>query len=441
MKTEYPNVLILTRNAWNDGNCSGNTLSNFFGDWPKDRLANAFFRAENIENDVCQTYFCVTEQDIIKSILGKNKSVGRVVSYQNKTLADISVLAECDIVQSKNIYGFFAHHRWTVALWLRDFLWGIGRWKNDSFDDFLYNFKPEVIFMPCYDSVYMHRILWYVRKKTNARIVLFTGDDTYTLHQVSYSPLYWINRFINRHTMKKSVDMADTLFVISDLQKQEYDKIFKRDCVILRKGRDFNDLCQPKEIPNHPIRLVYTGNIHAGRWKTLAYLAQAVKKINANGQKMILDIYSLSAKSEKIISALNIDGASKTMPPASNVEIHEALSDADILVFVEPFDKKERLKWRLSFSTKIVDYLASSRPILAIGPKDLSSMNYLMQNDAAFCITDVDNLKEQLLRIVNNTNLLHEYVIKAWNCGKQNNSSEQVRYTLFQVLTGNNHDS
>lgn len=438
---KFPKVLVMTRNGWNN-NCTGSTLSNFFSEWPKDRIANAFFRAEVVDNNICDLYYRATENELVKKLLRKG-SVGRILDYSQvkKTEYGFDVKEnEKDNSDTKKCYSFFSRHRWMLALWARDFLWATGGWKNKNYDEFLEGFKPDVIYMPCYDSVYMHRILWYTAKKTGARVVMFTGDDTYTMKQFSLSPLFWINRLINRHTMRKSLKITDTLFVISDLQKKEYDKIFKRDCVILRKGGDFNAEFSPKPQVGKPIKLVYTGNIHSGRWKTLAEMAAAIKEINKDEEKLMLDIYSLSPKSKEMMEALNIDGCSRLMPPATDEQIKKALIDADVLVFVEPFELREKLKWRLSFSTKIVDYLASSRAIFAVGPAELSSMDFLKRNDAAFCVCDNAEIKNQLLYIFNNQEVVGEYAGKAWSCGQKNNRIEDTRNILFTHLQGDKYD-
>ncbi len=431
----YPKVLILSRNAWNN-NCTGNTLTNFFSGWPKDKIANAFFRAEQVNNSICNQYFRVTEMELVRNIFKKNR-IGKHLTTEDIVKTEQKsncTQAQEDIKKTSGYYSFFSRHRWTFVLWLRDILWGLNGWKNKNYNTFLDEINPDVIYMPCYDSVYMHRILWYTAKYTGARVVLFTGDDTYTLKQFSLSPLYWLNRLFYRGIMRKSVKKADTLFVISDLQKQEYDRIFKRDCVLLRKGGDFNQPFAPKEKINDPIKLVYTGNIHSGRWKTLAKLASDLSEINKQGTKIQMDIYSLSAKTDDMVKKLDIEGSSRLMPPVSNEEIDKALKDADILVAVEPFSLRERLIWRLSFSTKIVDYLTSSRAILAIGPKELASTHYLIKNDAALCATNENEITEVVSNIVAQPSLINEFAYKSWICGKTNNRIEDTREILRREL-------
>ena len=73
LQISYPKVLIITRNGWNS-NCTGNTLSNFFEGWPKEKIANAFFRAENIDNNVCTEYYKVTEYELVKKFFCKKNN-------------------------------------------------------------------------------------------------------------------------------------------------------------------------------------------------------------------------------------------------------------------------------------------------------------------------------------------------------------------------------
>ena len=60
--------------------------------------------------------------------------------------------------------------------------------------------------------------------------------------------------------------------------------------------------------------------------------------------------------------------------------------ESDALVHVESFKNKNRHITRLSISTKIPEYLASNKRILAIGPKGIASIDYLLQNDVAYVV-------------------------------------------------------
>ena len=114
--------------------------------------------------------------------------------------------------------------------------------------------------------------------------------------------------------------------------------------------------------------------------------------------------------------------------PASKVD--EVQNDADILVHVESFDLKSRLAVHQSFSTKIVDYLYKGKCILAVGPHDVASIDYLKKNDAALVATNRDELKTVLERIVNDKDILEMYGEKAWSCGKKNHQRKEIQERL-----------
>ena len=147
------------------------------------------------------------------------------------------------------------------------------------------------------------------------------------------------------------------------------------------------------------------------------------------GVKIELDIYTqtpMSKKMEKVldIPCINMKGGI----PASKVD--EVQNDADILVHVESFDLKSRLAVHQSFSTKIVDYLYKGKCILAVGPHDVASIDYLKKNDAALVATNRDELKTVLERIVNDKDILEMYGEKAWSCGKKNHQRKEIQERL-----------
>ena len=83
--------------------------------------------------------------------------------------------------------------------------------------------------------------------------------------------------------MRKVVEKTDLLYVISDVQKTDYEKAFNRECKILTKGADFSTEAPVKKEYNQPLQMVYTGNIGMNRWKSLGAIASTLEKM--------LDIY------------------------------------------------------------------------------------------------------------------------------------------------------
>ena len=211
---------------------------------------------------------------------------------------------------------------------------------------------------------------------------------------------------IRRPAIRKSIQSCDILYTLTEKQKKEYDKIFGIESHVVTKGGDFSQPVSERCSVCNPVRLVYTGNIGAGRWHTLALIGDALA-----GQNAELQVYTgtqLKDSQEKRL--LNSDKV-KMMGLIPQAKVKEVQKDGDILVHVESFDMTERYSARLSFSTKIVDYFESARCILAVGWGKTAAIEYLQEKDAAVVITDEKQIKEKVVELVNNPEMVVKYAI------------------------------
>ncbi len=112
-----------------------------------------------------------------------------------------------------------------------------------------------------------------------------------------------------------------------------------------------------------------------------------------------MKVYTATPISNEMRKSLDIKGACSLMKPVPVSQVAEIQRQSDIVVHVEPFALSERYKARLSFSTKIVDYLQSGRCILAIGWEETGGIEYLRNMDAAITITEPSTIKSKLLEI------------------------------------------
>ena len=118
----------------------------------------------------------------------------------------------------------------------------------------------------------------------------------------------------------------------------------------------------------------------------------------------------------------------------SSSEIPRIQSEADILVHVESSSLKSRLWVRQSFSTKIVDYLKTARPILAVGPKEVASIEHLVRNDCAIVADNKDELIEKLNEVINDNSKLTEIALKGYECGKKYHNKADYNKMLSEDL-------
>jgi len=402
-------ILVITRSPWRDENNIGNTMSNIFGDMTEHEIYGMCFRSGFFNNSVLKKCYNISEMQFISGF--KNKfQVGEIVqATENRQLDDVET----------KVYNNAKRFKWRILWFVREFIWTLMPWKNESLKEYLEQIKPDVVFMPVFDCWYPFKVLSFVHEYTKAKVVLFHADDNYSMKQYSFSPLYWIFRINTRKWIKKCVGLSSLNFAITEAQKNEYEKYFKKSFKVLYKGKEFSE--KPVVNSGNSVKkILFTGNISSGRYKSLAFIGEALDKINKNKKVAELDIYTFTPLTKEMkrnlckYESINLHGG-VTLKEVENLQ-----SKADILVHVESFDMKSKLSVRLSFSTKIVDYLYQAKCILAIGPDGVASIDYLIRNDAAFVITDMNHIEESLTRLVSSPQLIEEYSEKAWLCGKRN---------------------
>lgn len=412
-------ILVVTYHPWREDISVGNTLSNIF-DGMEDRIefANVYVRDDKPSNKLVGRFFNISEKGLAKSILTR-KSVGKEVEAVGETEMKENFSAS---------YNAARRMRWDSLLLAQDLIGVWGVWKSKALDDFVESFDPDLIFGPLGRMPVGNNIMTYLSKKFDCPLVTYPWDDHYSLHKKSWSPIFWLKLFIERKAIRNCAKQSEYLYCITSLMQKEYAMYFDKECRLLYKGFDFENKPEIKQ-PNGVLKLIYMGNIGSGRWQILAKVAKAINEINADGKKMEMYVYTLSPKSDEMEKALNV-GDSHLMEPVPSSEKMKTLKESDVLLHVEPTTTKDRLMFRLSFSTKLVDYLYNAKCILAMGG-DTASMQYLIENNAGIVEMDESKLKDRLMELVSNPSIILDYAEKAWDCGIRNHKISTIQERLY----------
>lgn len=420
-------ILVLSSTPWSNDNSFGNSFSNIFEGIENIEVANIACKPGMPTSYLVKRYFQIGEKALLKNLNNKLLPTGKEIEIDIK---------EEDSVFAENIKArdFGRKKRWQILFWARDLIWSVGRWKSQELKDFIDDFKPDVIFQPIYFSSYLNDMVCFIKKYTNVPMFGYVTDDCYTLKQFSLSPLYWIDRLYKRRKVKRTIEQCEILYVISDVQKEEYEKIFTPSCKVLTKCADFSDENKPNfKEADDILKMVYAGNVSNGRYEILAELAKATEKLNSNGKKFELDIYTLTPLKDKQRDCLSTESV-HLHPPVSYEEIREIQKNSDILLHVEGFSLKEKLAVHQSFSTKIVDYLETNRCIFAIGDNYCSSIQYFIENGCGSVATKKEEIETELLKLHNNRDLLKMYADKGWESGKKHHHKEAIQTMLKEDL-------
>lgn len=420
-------VLVLTEEVWNDRIYPGNVMTNWFLDLPF-TFANLYLASGEPENTCCSKYFQITDCMAVRSLVTK-KGTGKWLitrSYKEEASSvELPYKSRSSHRVIKNTFG-------GAARLCRDFVWLRSDFKGSLLMDFLEDFRPDVIFSLRFYSrrmLYMERLLHSV---TGAPVVAFTGDDEYSLRQLSLSPFYWGRKLLFRRDLRKTAPIYTKYLTLSERQTKEMEEELGVSAGILRKGGDFGEYSK-KEVTD-PLRIIYAGRLYCNRSRTLAAIAKAIAAVNEEEVLITLEIYTKDSINKKEQRLFHDDRSVFFKGFVPQDRLKEIYKEADIALLAESFDVKNRLLTKYSFSTKVVDCLASSCAVLAVGPYENEGIRYLKRKKAAICIGKPENIFPILSHFARHPDKIEVYQRKAWELGEREHQKENVRDRVKAIL-------
>lgn len=416
-------IIVLTVDCWNDK--GANTMSSLFS-WVKpSNLSNIYIRSDLPTSKKCDLYFQIIENNVIRSIFNKNINTGKIVLPTDKSFND-------DIILEKKRYAKYKIHRPYIFLLLRELLWKLGRWNSKELNRYLKNFNPDIVVYPYEGYIHFNRIVRHVIKVTGAKSIGYFWDDNFSYKQYPFNFGFYFYRFFQKADIKKTLTYSDVNFAISPKTKKEVDHVFGIKSILLTKPIFNLPDAYTNYIVNFPIRILYTGNLGIGRMSSINLLVQALKIVNNEKLYFILDVYTNTMLSDEEKDYYNEN--TKFHDSISQDEVLKKQKEHDLLLFVESLEKKYKNVARLSFSTKLTDYLSSGKCIFAIGSNDIAPIEYLTAENAAIVSSSLGEIITNLKRIINNTSLINTYGRNAWECSRKNHSSDIIINKVINAI-------
>lgn len=430
-------ILILSQYPWQRENSFGNSYSSIFGKVEDIDIAHIYLMEglPDYEPNISK-YWQIPESEVIRSVAKfykKSRGAGKIVEPVSSSSSTVSSKKEPQ-KQSSSIYGkilsFGKRHHWNIMFYAREIGWKLGKIDKKGMLNFIQEYNPDLFFLPYNHIYYTNRLARYIKKHVDVPMVLELAMDHYSLKRVSWNPLFWVDRFAKRAMIRKLVKESEMMYVISKKLKEECERDLHIPCKVLYKTPDETRSHQPYIPHNGAIKFLFTGNIYANRWKCLAILAEELK-VNRIGK---LDIYTATPITKKMSQALNIEGVSELHEPVSQDKVIELQNTADVLIHTESLDKKNRLLVRCAISTKIMDYLSVGRCIMAIGPKEVSSFEYLEDNHLALIAGSKEELSQIISDIAENRTIISEYAKRSHEYVRTQLDPKEKRKDLHDTL-------
>ena len=425
MEQQYPRVLIVSRGVWND-NSTSNTLTNIFSNYPAEQLSQIYIETKKPNTKHCKSFFQISEYALIKKIFKWKTKTGQIV--------DAHYVEDQDVAEKEaSTMDYVREHRRYIYTILREFLWLLNGWKSKELKQFIIDENPDVIWLSGSPLILMNRLGRFVAKTAGKPYCVYEMDDVYSYKRAAWNPVKFLYRFSLRKHVRRLVKNASQLFVISPKMKKEYDSIFGTDSIVLTKGIDFSSVSYHPYVAHQPVQMVYMGQVIYDRFSSLELIGRALDEINKDEKRIILNIYTNNPIEGTRKDKMTKNGSVVFHAPVPYSEVKDVIEHNDVVVFVESLNDKFKDTARLSFSTKITDYLASGKCIFAVGPTDIAPMEYFGENDAAVVAHEYDEIRTKLKELLK-PGMIETYSQKAFSCGKTNHDKAVLDDIVYGKL-------
>ncbi len=340
--------------------------------WPLDKIAQIYDYHLSPDTSVCSEFRRFSSQDIpvvriVKRLLGKPGQEQHQETSSKNALEN-----------GRTSFGLLAACGDLAPLTL-----------SKPLADWISDFRPDVIYSVL-GSGRMISLVSQISKGISAPIVPHFMDDWPDILYSRSTTLAIPRSLLNRRLLKLLATCSGGLAICEDMSN-EMSKRYKipfdhfMNCVALRP--------ESSSVTNTSNKTTFgfAGGLHLNRWQSLVSLATALQNLYDRGEQVQLNIYTLPAdlsKYESLFRKFTVVGDLSSLKAS---EVDDKLQLLDVPVHVESFTAIDSQYTRLSISTKIPQYMASGKPILAIGPKGLSSIKYIERtNSGLVCVNEHD---------------------------------------------------
>jgi glycosyltransferase involved in cell wall biosynthesis len=372
---ELPRVLIVAAGHLNAFSGTAITMRNLFSAWPHDKLAQIFTMADQTHQaNPCLRSFLLhpryapadyyarrllarTRSVVLNTRVGRDEGMPASIHFSSGGLhAHLRAIADLSPVR--------------VPTTLR-------RW--------IHAFRPDLVYSPL-GSVRIMRIASRVSRECRRPLMPHFMDDWPATLYADGELLGLAESAVARE-LRRLITNSRHGICISQPMAAEYEQRYGIPFTAFANCVDDSAFGDPTaNMIADPVDLIYVGGLHLGRWQALQRIGSALKLLRGDGIRARLTIHAPEHDLATYASAFAGQPLVTIGNPLSPTVVPGVLRSADILVYVESFDEAVGRYTHLSTSTKVPQYLAAARPILAYGPATLASIAHLKSTGAAVVV-------------------------------------------------------
>ncbi len=361
----YPRVLHIGFNPIGSPTNTGLTLAAMFDEWPSERLFELYTVSrqpvEIREHSLVASPWVAPFDAIGRGLLG-SRIPGVVPDGMNNSI-------------SNRHTSLPLRYRLRAAAATLNEIGPVsprGAWLRPVLD-----FQPQVIHS-LLGGVRITKVVAALAEKLDLPVVPHFMDD-WPANLFADGQLLGLPRREVERSLHRILRRAPIALAIGEDMRLEFESRLQVPCEVVGNSAHFDEArVEAPAIRADDVRtLTYAGGLHLGRDRILAAVAAGLRRSSGPQVQLVVHTGPADASRLELLIADHPEVVVRGAYLAPS-DVASTLERSDALVFVES-DVQEVLSFtRLSVSTKVPEYLAARRPILAVGPATQSSVRALI---------------------------------------------------------------
>lgn len=415
-----PKILIIAGYTFEGTDATSITLKNIFSSWSPERIAFVHITHLEKKHELKKNIFTICDRKFGNILIRKNKIFfNEILSSRSAVGGTLGVINSTDIKSKifNIIHTFISAYRTLIPVKY-----------SYELDKFIKEYKPDIIYTPL-GSINIMYLAYKVSIKYNILIYPHFMDD-WIATKYARNIFLIIPRFVQNYYLKKIFERTGKAFTICEKMAHEYSNKYNKSFLPLMNCVDDSLPSKESDMDENTVRYCYSGGFHLNRWKSLEFLCGCLERFESD-KSIELNIYSKESDWQMYKDKFVKYSFVHFMGFISQTEMLDQLKKQTILIHIESFDKEVIEYTRLSISTKIPEYLSMKKAILAIGPSDIASIEYLKINQCAFIVDrkEEDLLQNEIEKIMD-LDLREEVAVNAYFLFKKNHTKEAQQQLL-----------
>ena len=299
--------------------------------------------------------------------------------------------------------------------------------------DAIRSFHPDLIYTLAENLRVINQAI-KLSKKLNIPIVYHGMDDW---KSTAYSTASWLRpaqRYLERRFDRMNRYSVHNLAICKKMAEHyeaEYRVPYSYACNCIL------EYCGDPYLhdPNRPMKIVFSGGLHLHRGEVLQEIAALVEELNAGGRAIEMEIICpnvhLDFYTDVVHQYPHTLWRTYTYPQKNKIDDFRA---ADVLLLAESPRLQEVRYARYSFSTKVPEYLAIGRCILAYGSPEQASIQFVRDAGCGPAAHDMQALRAIIIDLYDHPEKRVAFAERARRVGREQFNQQEIQRRIYGVF-------